>query len=136
MSAALLQELRARGLELRADGTTLRVFGPPGAYTPALRAQLLSSKRELLEWLREEGVRAATQYDRTERAWASEYLRCMALAQGYDDELARIAAEIVAKAPARASFRIERDVITIAMGEGREIRIHREPQPWLTTRER
>ncbi len=133
MSAALLRELRARGLELRADGATLRVFGPPGAYTPNLRAQLLSSKRELLEQLREEGARAATQYDRDERAWASEYLRSMACARGYGIELAQVAADVVAKGPPRAPFRVERDAITISMGEGREVRVHREPQSWAGT---
>jgi hypothetical protein len=126
--AALLGELRARGVELCADGPKLRVLGPPGAYSSALRARLLANKAELLDYLRREDERASAQYDREERAWACRFLRHMALANGYDPELARVAAEVVGKAPARAPFRVERDVIVIAMGEGLEVRVHREPE--------
>jgi hypothetical protein len=133
--AALLGELRRRGVELQADGPKLRVFGPAGAYSSALRARLLANKAELLEHLRRTEERASAEYDRDERAWASTFLRHMALASGYGDEFARLASDLVGKAPARAPFRIERDVIVVAMGDGLEVRIHREAQPWLTSRE-
>ena len=44
MIAELLEELRARGIELRANGPTLRVLGSKGAYSAAIRARLLAQQ--------------------------------------------------------------------------------------------
>ncbi|MGO8999179.1 MAG: hypothetical protein ACLQVI_38125 [Polyangiaceae bacterium] len=128
MIAELLEELRARGIELHANGATLRVVGSKGAYSAAIRARLLASKPEILEHLRRVEESAAARYDREERAWAAEYLAHLAVARGYSEELARAAATIVAKAPPRATFRIGREAIVISMGEGLEVRVHRAPE--------
>ena len=130
MIAELLEELRARGIELRASGATLRVVGSKGAYSAAIRARLLASKPEILEHLRREEDAAAASYAREERAWAARYVASLALARGYGHELAGVAATIVGRAPACAPFHVESERIVVAMGEGREVRIHRTPQPW------
>ena len=62
--------------------------------------------------------------------WAARYVASLALARGYGHELAGVAATIVGRAPACAPFRVESERIVVAMGEGREVRIHRTPQPW------
>ena len=130
--AELLAEVRAKGLELRVDGSRLKVSGDPRAYSRALRSRLLALKREIVEHLRNEQERGAASYARDERAWASRYLTHVALARGYDETLARVAAAIVAKAPPRAPFHVERDQIVIGMGEGLEVRVHRVHQVWAT----
>jgi hypothetical protein len=134
--AAFVAELRVRGIELHPNGTTLRVFGPPGVYSPSLRARLLALKPDILEHLRREQESAATSYEREERAWAAEYVTHLALARGYSEELARIAAAIVVKRPVGAPFRVDRDVIVIAMGEGVDVRVHRLPQSWISSSEK
>ena len=48
----LLSELRARGIRLWADGDALRYSAPAGALEPALRAELLQRKPEILALLR------------------------------------------------------------------------------------
>ena len=100
MIAELLEELRARGIELHANGATLRVVGSKGAYSAAIRARLLASKPEILEHLRRVEESAAARYDREERAWAAEYLAHLAVARGYSEELARAAATIVGQGAA------------------------------------
>jgi len=50
---ALLNELSARGLQLRADGGRLRVRGPEGALTGPLRERLAAQKEALLALLRD-----------------------------------------------------------------------------------
>ena len=131
MIAELLVERRARGIELHANGATLRVVGSKGAYTAAIRARLLANKPEILEHLRREEESAAARYAREERAWAARYLTSLAVARGYGEELARVAGQVVAKAPARAPFWVHRDVIVIAMGDGLEVRLHRAAQGWI-----
>jgi hypothetical protein len=128
--AALVHDVRARGLHLALNGSRLRVSGDPAAYTPALRATLLANKAEIVAYLQREEDAARATYDRDERAWAAEYLEPLALARGYAPELARVAADVVRRAPPRSPFRVERDLIVIVMGEGIEVRVHREPQPW------
>jgi hypothetical protein len=59
----------------------------------------------------------------------------MARARGYGEELARVAANVIAKAPPCSRFHIAREVIVIAMGEGLEVRIHRAPQSWVLVSE-
>ncbi len=135
MVAALVRDVRARGLQLALNGTRLRVSGDPAAYTPALRATLLANKAEIVEYLHREEDAARAGYDRDERAWAAEYLGHLAVARGYSRELARVAADVVRRAPPRSPFRVERDMIVIVMGEGAEVRVHREPQPWLAENE-
>jgi hypothetical protein len=130
-----VRDVRARGLQLALNGTRLRVSGDPAAYTPALRATLLANKAEIVEYLHREEDAARAGYDRDERAWAAEYLGHLAVARGYSRELARVAADVVRRAPPRSPFRVERDMIVIVMGEGAEVRVHREPQPWLAENE-
>jgi tubulysin polyketide synthase-like protein len=48
---ALLAELRARGVELTADGDALCYRGPKGSVTPELRALLVEQKPALLRLL-------------------------------------------------------------------------------------
>jgi hypothetical protein len=129
--AELIEELRARGIELRASGATLRVVGSRGAYSAAIRARILANKPEILEHLRREEEIAAASYAREERAWAARYVASLALARGYGHELAGVAATIVGRAPACAPFHVESERIVVAMGEGREVRIHRTRQPWI-----
>ena len=131
MVAALVRDVRARGLKLGLNGSKLRVSGDPAAYPPALRAMLLANKAEIVEYLHREEDDARAAYDRDERAWAVQYLEHLAVARGYSREVARVAADVVRRAPPRATFRVERDMIVIVMGEGAEVRVHREPQPWL-----
>jgi hypothetical protein len=133
MIAELLVELRARGIELHANGATLRVVGSKGAYSAAIRARLLANKPEILEHLRREEEIAAASYAREERAWAASYVASVAVARGYSEELARVAAHVVAKAPSRAPLWIHRDVIVIAMGDGLEVRVHRVSQSWAAS---
>lgn len=131
MVAALVRDVRARGLKLGLNGSKLRVSGDPAAYPPALRAMLLANKAEIVEYLHREEDDARAAYDRDERAWAVQYLEHLAVARGYSREVARVAADVVRRAPPRSPFRVERDMIVIVMGEGAEVRVHREPQPWL-----
>jgi thioesterase domain-containing protein len=49
---AFLEDLRSRGIELRADGDQLRCAAPEGSLTPELRDQLQLRKNELLGFLR------------------------------------------------------------------------------------
>ncbi len=131
MVAALVRDVRARGLKLGLNGSKLRVSGDPAAYPPALRATLLANKAEIVEYLHREEDAARAAYDCDERAWAVQYLEHLAVARGYSREVARVAADVVRRAPPRSPFRVERDMIVIVVGEGAEVRVHREPQPWL-----
>jgi len=60
--AALLQELRRRGVEVARDGGFLRYRAPFGALTPALRAALVELKGELLEALGGESLSQNSRY--------------------------------------------------------------------------
>ncbi len=131
MVAELVRDVRARGLHLALNGSRLRISGDPAVYTHAVRATLLANKADIVAYLRGEEAAARTAYDRDERAWAAKYLEHLAVARGYCRELARIAADVVHRAPPRSPFRVERDLIVIVMGEGLEVRVHRESQPWL-----
>jgi hypothetical protein len=131
MIGQLLAEVRAKGIELRLEGTRLKVCGDPRGYSPGLRAKLLALKPEIVEYLRQERNASAVAYDRDERACAAEYIEHLAVARGYSRELARVAADVVRRAPPRSPFRVERETIVIVMGEGLEVRVHREPQRWL-----
>lgn len=57
----LLTELRARNIQVRAEGDQLRCNAPADALTPALRDQLQSRKGEILEFLRSAGALAQQQ---------------------------------------------------------------------------
>ena len=129
---AFLEELRRTGIELRIDGSRLVVLGRQSAYSPELRAKLLVLKPEIIAHLRREADAASVSYAQSERAWAVTVVGHLARAFGYGDELARLAAEMVAKRPSGAAFRVGADVISISIGEGKEIRLHRLPQPWAT----
>src|SRR4051812_519287 len=67
---SILAEARAAGIELRVDGSRLRVLGDARGYTPALRAKILANKPELVALLQRESVDAARSYDDEEKAWA------------------------------------------------------------------
>lgn len=131
MIAALLAELRASGVELQLVGGKLRVFGARSAYSARLRAQILANKSAILAHLRREEQSGDAAFDRAERAWAAEYLTHMALAHGFPEKLVLLAAQIVGNAPARSPFRVGRDLVTISIGEGIQIRVHRTQQPWV-----
>jgi thioesterase domain-containing protein len=49
--ALLLEELRRRDIELKAEGRQLRCSGPPGALVPELREQLQQHKDAIIEFL-------------------------------------------------------------------------------------
>lgn len=53
---ALLHELWDRGVEVEADGDTVRVRGPRDVLTPAMRETLRASKPDLLSALRREEI--------------------------------------------------------------------------------
>jgi acetylornithine/succinyldiaminopimelate/putrescine aminotransferase/predicted amino acid dehydrogenase len=53
--AALLADLRQRGVELWAEGGQLRYSAPKGTLTPAVRSKLVEQKVEVLAWLRSNG---------------------------------------------------------------------------------
>lgn len=55
---ALLEELRIRNVEVRADGDLLRCAAPAGVLTAELRDQLKTRKAEILEFLRAASVMA------------------------------------------------------------------------------
>jgi thioesterase domain-containing protein len=57
----LLAELRARDIQVRADGDQLRCNAPADALTPELRDQLRLRKGDLLEFLRSAGALAQKQ---------------------------------------------------------------------------
>src|SRR5688572_7130078 len=57
----LLAELRARDINVRADGDQLRCNAPADALTPELRDELKLRKGDLLEFLRSAGALAQKQ---------------------------------------------------------------------------
>ena len=130
MIAELLEELRGRGIELRVDGTRLRVLGEKSAYSPALRAKLLALKPEIVAHLRGEAEDSATKYERDVRAWEVEYVAHLARARGYSAEAAKLAAEIVSKRPKGMSFSVGAELIVVSMGAGCEVRVRRLRQAW------
>jgi len=54
---ALLAEAHRRGIELWADGASLRYRAPPGALTPDLREALRATKAEVLRVLADAAAR-------------------------------------------------------------------------------
>lgn len=65
--AALLDELKHRGVRLEVAGERLRVSAPRGAVTPELRRALTEHKGELLVQLQQGGVHAAPSLERIPR---------------------------------------------------------------------
>ena len=53
----LLEELRARGVRLQAEGLTLHVDAPAGVLTGELRSALRDNKRDLIRLLERERLR-------------------------------------------------------------------------------
>jgi thioesterase domain-containing protein len=61
MVPGLLAELRARNIQIRAEGEQLRCNAPAGALTPELREQLQLRKGDILEFLRSASALARQQ---------------------------------------------------------------------------
>lgn len=134
-AAAILWEARAYGIQLVADGTCLRIGAPDGTLSPAFRARIIANKPELLALLRGDADAGATSYARAVEAWRVEYTTLLARAYAYPDEAVRAALDVLERQPPGRGFRVGRDVITITMGDGLEVHVHRLPQSWLTERE-
>jgi hypothetical protein len=130
MIAALLEELRGRGIELRVDGSRLKVSGDAQAYSPAVRAMLLALKPEIVAHLRREAVTSNETYERDVRAWEKDYVTHLARGRGYPEGLVRVAVEVVTKRPTGQPISVGAEMIVVSMGEGLEVRIHRRPQDW------
>jgi hypothetical protein len=128
--AALLDSLRERGIELRVDGSRLKVSGDARAYSPALRAKLLALKPEIVAHLQRDAEASGESYEHAVRAWESEYVTHLARGRGYAEDLVSVALEIASKRPHGEPFSVGANLIVVSMGEGREVRIHRTPQDW------
>jgi hypothetical protein len=90
---AALADLRARGVELRADGDLVRYRAPKGTLTPQLRRALADYKAELLAELEAEAARG--ELDRIEAGLAERNGRLLALYRAGDRAAAeRLHAEV------------------------------------------
>ena len=130
MIAALLEELRGQGIELRVDGSRLKVSGDAQAYSPAVRAKLLALKPEIVAHLRRDAETSNETYERDVRAWEKDYVGHLARGRGYAEELVRVAVDVVTKRAKGQPFSVGAELIVVSMGEGLEVRIHRTPQEW------
>jgi hypothetical protein len=130
-AAVILAEARAYGIQLAAEGPRLRIGAADGTLTAAFRAKIVAHEPELLAALRGEAEDSDAAYRRAVAVWRAEFLTLFAHAQGYPDEALRVALEVLGRQPAGWDFRVGKDAIVIDMGEGREVRVHRLPQPWL-----
>lgn len=134
-AAALLAETRAYGIQLVAEGGRLRIGAPEGALSAALRAKIIANKPEILALLRGEREDSATAYERAVRAWRAEYVTHLARGRGYPEDLVRIAVARVGRQPIRHGFTVGKEILSIEVGEGCEVRIHRTPQDWCVNDE-
>jgi hypothetical protein len=129
-AAALLAETRAYGIQLVAEGGRLRIGAPEGALSPALRAKIIANKPEILALLRGETEDSATAYERDVRAWRENFVTHLARGRGYPEELVRIAVALIGRQPIRHGFTVGKEILSLEVGEGCEVRIHRTPQAW------
>lgn len=72
----LLDECRARGVELTAVGDRLRLSGPAGAVEDALRAKLRARKTDLVAALTSTCPGCQRPIDEKRRCWHCHYRAC------------------------------------------------------------
>ena len=112
---AILRELRAEGVAVRAEGGELVVRAPRGVVTPKLRARLVTAKPELLATLRAEQAEDDAAYAARVLAWERGYVTAVARAYGHAEEVIARACEALVER--RGAFRVTPTRIEIELAD-------------------